>query len=252
MESIRRHLVKTADGSYTLYQPDMNEHYHSVNGALAESRHVYLQQGLQYYLGLKNVGEAGKVESVSVLEIGFGTGLNFLLTADYCSRHKTHLDYVGIEAFPLQKELMEKTGYADFTDKNMAGDFYARYAQALTEKISLNTHCNLEIVQTIWPDFNRQKQFDLVYFDAFASARQPEMWEDESIAKTASLLKPGGVFVTYAITGKLKRQLKALDFMVQKAPGAPGKREMLRAVKGFKSEVLSGKFGVKPMALFKL
>lgn len=235
MQDIERHLVQTADGSYTLYQPEMNEHYHSVNGALAESRHVFLQQGLQYYLGLKGVekvGSVGKVENISILEIGFGTGLNFLLTADYCMKQNLQLNYTGIEAFPLQNELMEKTGYADFIDKKLASDFYSVYKQALVEKVTVNDNVQLEIAQVVWPDFASQNQFDVVYFDAFASARQPEMWENESINKAASLIKPGGVFVTYAITGKLKRQLKALDFTVQKAPGAPGKREMLRAVKG--------------------
>ncbi|MBE7176743.1 MAG: tRNA (5-methylaminomethyl-2-thiouridine)(34)-methyltransferase MnmD [Mucilaginibacter polytrichastri] len=220
-----RHLVRTADGSYTLYQPDVGEHYHSVNGALAESRHVFLESGLQFFMGEKGS------PAVRILEVGFGTGLNFLLSWMYCAEKQIRLDYTGIEAFPLPLPLMKETGYEAYVGETSMNTFYAHYPEALLETVQPDDHTQLRIENTEWPVFTSEKGFDVVYFDAFASARQPEMWEDESIGKAASLLEPGGVFVTYAITGKMKRQFRALGFRVQKIPGAPGKREMLRAIK---------------------
>lgn len=219
-------VVETADGSYTLFHPTIKENYHSKNGALQESNHVFLNSGLRYYLADKELNE------VSVLEVGFGTGLNFLLTQDYCTAKEISLNYVGLEAFPLTFELIEQANYEKLVSPDTWASFKSNYPEALKKSVALNNYCRLHIAHTDAKDYQSALQFDVIYFDAFASSNQPEMWSKEFITHIISFLKPGGVFVTYAITGDLKRIMKSLGMAIEKAPGAAGKREMLRAVKG--------------------
>lgn len=218
-------IVTTADGSKTIYNPAVGENYHSKHGALQESQHVFLNSGLRYFLAGEELKEA------SVLEVGFGTGLNFLLTADFCSAQQIKLNYTGIEAYPLTQELLQQTGYDAYCSPALWQQFTGNYENALTGEAKLNEYCDLEIAHTKLLEFTSARQFDVIYFDAFAAIHQPEMWDETAITHTLQFLKPGGVFVTYAITGNLKRSIKALGLKVEKAPGAPGKREMLRAVK---------------------
>lgn len=217
-------FVTTADGSKTIYNTEVGENYHSRHGALQESRHVFLKSGLEYFLANANITEA------SVLEVGFGTGLNFLLSAEYCTNNQIHLEYCGIEAHPLSSEMIAQTGYDQYVSKPIWNDFFKLYPDSLNHAVNFNKYCKLQTACCKLADFKTDRKFDVIYFDAFASAHQPEMWTEEAIAHTISFLKSGGVFVTYAITGDLKRTLKTLGLNVEKAPGAPGKREMLRAV----------------------
>jgi tRNA U34 5-methylaminomethyl-2-thiouridine-forming methyltransferase MnmC len=215
-------IVTTADGSKTIFNPAVGENYHSKHGALQESKHVFLNAGLRYFLGQSGA------QSASVLEVGFGTGLNFLLTADYCVENKIELNYVGIEAYPLTDELISNTGYDEYASPAGWQQMLDNYQTALTQPVDLNAHCRLHIAHTRLLDFTSTQKFDVIYFDAFAAIHQPEMWDEKAISHTIKFLKPGGVFVTYAITGNLKRMLKGLGLTIQKIPGAPGKREMLR------------------------
>lgn len=223
-------LLQTADGSNTIYNSEIGENYHSKHGALQESRHVFLQSGLQHFLSVKEA-LGNPIQEVKILEVGLGTGLNFLLSADYCTRQQIKLDYVGIEAFPLDTDLIKQTGYEQYVNQDLWTSFQGMYPSAINHKVKINAFCELELAHTRLLNFESPQLFDVIYFDAFAAIHQPEMWSEEAIAHTVSFLKTGGVFVTYAITGNLKRQLKSLDFKVEKAPGAPGKREMLRATK---------------------
>ncbi len=218
-------VVKTADGSNTLFNAEVGEHYHSKHGALQESRHVFLESGLKFFL------EKEKKKEVSVLEVGFGTGLNFLITAQYCTGNQILLNYTGIEAHPLKQVLLSETGYGAFVPAELWDSFNALYPVALSGTVSLNSFCKFEVDACKLTDFVSLQQYDVLYFDAFAAVHQPEMWTAEALEKCTRYLKPGGVFVTYAITGNLKRAMKSLNFSIEKAPGAPGKREMLRAVK---------------------
>jgi tRNA U34 5-methylaminomethyl-2-thiouridine-forming methyltransferase MnmC len=217
--------VITGDGSRTLFNPAIGEHYHSKHGAFNESKHVFLQSGLVHYLQINSSRQ------VSILEVGFGTGLNFLLTADYCTQNHINLDYLGIEAFPLDRALVSETGYQNYLNNELWERFLAVYPNALNQRVELNANCRLSIDQSKLADFITQDQFDIIYFDAFAAIHQPEMWTTEALERVCRYLKPGGVFLTYAITGNLKRSMKSLGFSIEKAPGAPGKREMLRATK---------------------
>ncbi len=162
--------------------------------------------------------------------MGFGTGLNFLLSADYCTENQIKLNYTGIEAYPLTDEMIGHTGYEKYVSSATWRSFLSHYSDALKGPVQINS-CQLQIAHCQLMDFSSKAQCDVIYFDAFAAIHQPEMWNEEAIAHTVQFLKAGGVFVTYAITGNLKRMLKSLGFKVEKAPGAPGKREMLRAVK---------------------
>ena len=216
-------ITPTADGSNTLYNEAIGEHYHSKHGALQESKHVFIDAGLKF--------ATVKKSEISVLEVGFGTGLNFILSLDYCTNNNIKLNYTSLEAFPLTKEVIEQTDYNKYVSVKIWDDFINHYDQALKSNQIVSEFCELEIPHIKLSEFTTDKKFDLIYYDAFSVQHQPEMWSDEIIAHVCAFLKAGGIFVTYAITGKLKRALKANGCTIEKLPGAPGKREMLRGCK---------------------
>ncbi|MBM3402500.1 MAG: tRNA (5-methylaminomethyl-2-thiouridine)(34)-methyltransferase MnmD [Bacteroidetes bacterium] len=218
-------FVLTSDGSRTLFNEEVGEHYHSKNGAVQESIHVFLNTGLRYFI------ENTRFQEISILELGFGTGLNFLISAEYCLKNKIALDYTGIEAYPLREEMIVDTGYESYVSENLWNSFISQYTQGQKTSVSIEESCLLKIVPNKLLEFNSQRLFDVIYFDAFAAIHQPEMWNQESLKHISKYLKTGGVFVTYAITGDLKRTMKGLGFTIEKVPGAAGKREMLRAIK---------------------
>lgn len=220
-------FVITGDGSKTIYNAAIGEHYHSKHGAVQESKHVFLKAGFQYFLENNRHIPNG----TSILEIGFGTGLNFLLTADYCAQKELSLHYTGIEAYPLPYAVIKETGYQQEVLPSIWNSFLRTYESALFQEENLTDTISYEIAHQAVLDFTGTAVYDLIYFDAFAAIRQPEMWNEQTLSHVARFLKRGGIFVTYAITGNLKRTMKSLGFSIEKAPGAPGKREMLRAIK---------------------
>ena len=218
-------FANTADGSKTIYNASLREHYHSIHGALQESRHVFLESGLNYFLKQSPQG------SVSIFEAGFGTGLNFLLSAVHCHQSKISLRYTGIEAYPLPAGLICQTEYHQYINREIWEFFITGYAKAFRQEIAFRPFIRLEIIEQKLAEFNSNRLFDILYFDAFAAAKQPEMWTLASLDHISSFLRPGGIFVTYAMNGNLRRNMQALGFRVEKVPGAPGKREMLRAIR---------------------
>lgn len=219
-------ITLTADGSNTLYNETIGEHYHSKHGALQESKHVFIEAGLQHAIS------SFPDQPVNILEVGFGTGLNFLLSAAYSQENQVELNYTALEAFPLSIEELESTGYNAYVPDTIWQGTVNNYGKALQQTVQVAPGQQLRIVHTYLHRYETGQQFDLIYYDAFSVQHQPEMWSDEIIAHVCKFLKPGGIFVTYAITGKLKRALKSVGFTIEKLPGAPGKREMLRATKG--------------------
>jgi len=217
-------IVTTSDGSHTIFNASVGEHYHSRHGALQESRHVFLNAGLMHYL-------SEGADHAAILELGFGTGLNFLLSAEYALEKKIKLEYTGIEAFPLSHALISSTAYQQYVPEDLWSGFISNYPAALEKETELNPYCRLEIAPVPLLEFESGKTFNIIYFDAFAAVHQPEMWSEESLAHICRYLRRGGIFVTYAITGNLKRTMSSLGFSIEKIPGAAGKREMLRAVK---------------------
>lgn len=218
-------LTPTADGSNTLFNEEIGEHYHSAHGALQESKHVFINAGLKH--GLEKFGTS----EINILEVGFGTGLNFLLSYAHCENANKRLNYHSIEAFPLPKETIVSTGYNQYVPQLIWNNFLEKYETAIDKGVELSPNCRLEISHTTLQNFSTEQRFDILYYDAFSVRHQPELWTNEIIAYACSFLKTGGIFVTYAITGNLKRAVKSCGFEIEKLPGAPGKREMLRAHK---------------------
>jgi tRNA U34 5-methylaminomethyl-2-thiouridine-forming methyltransferase MnmC len=218
-------FILTADGSKTLFHPQIGEHYHSIHGAVQESRHVFLESGLDWWL------KEHAFSSVSVLEVGFGTGLNFLLSAHYCMDRQVHLFYTGIEAHPLTQDQVGKTDYESYAGAELWKQFNRKYKKALRQPVFLSPTIQLEIIPQQVLDFETDKHFDLLYYDAFSATHQPEMWTEETLGHVCRYLHPGGLFVTYAVNRELKRNLDSLGFRLEKARGSAGKREMLRATR---------------------
>ena len=218
-------IIQTADGSNTLFNETIGENYHSKHGALQESLHVFVGAGL------KKAMEIANGQALSVLEIGFGTGLNYLLSLNHCVKAEQPMSYTGIEAFPISPAELQSTEYGSYVPAQLWNSLIEHYEQVIGHQVTLFENQQLEIAHTTLADFERSQPFDLIYYDAFSVQHQPEMWTDEVIAHTCSFLKTGGIFVTYAITGNLKRALKKAGMTIEKLPGAPGKREMLRATK---------------------
>ncbi|MDX2250069.1 MAG: tRNA (5-methylaminomethyl-2-thiouridine)(34)-methyltransferase MnmD [Bacteroidia bacterium] len=211
------HII-TKDGSSTLYSPGFDEHYHSVHGAIQESMHVFIRSGLDL---LKDR------EEIKLLEMGFGTGLNVLLT--YFCAGNLRIDYTTLEAYPLSEEQICSLNYPEATGFAGAKEVFQKVHEAPWDcKAVIRETFNLEKVHTRIEDYQTEKKFDLVYYDAFAPTSQPELWEDAMLAKIYEWVRPGGIFVTYSAKSSVRRGLIAAGFVVEKIPGPPGKREMLR------------------------
>lgn len=215
-------LIQTNDGSFTLWRKDIDETYHSRHGAIQESLHVFIKEGLQYYI------QNNPKDAISILEVGFGTGLNAYLTALEGESHT--IDYTGLEPLPVSNELINKLCEQDELILNKELYQLLHEAEWETQK-EITPSFFLNKVKQELQGYNSQKPFDLIYFDAFGFRAQEEMWTLEILQKIASLCTKGSVFVTYACKGTLKRGLKEVGFDIYKIPGPPGKREMIRAIK---------------------
>ncbi len=216
--------ILTEDGSITYYNSLVDEHYHSIHGALQESKHVFLENGLIDYLSKNNCSE------ISILEVGFGTGLNFLLSADFAISQNLKLNYTGIESNPLSKEQLLQTNYNQFLKSaNLFESFLLNYSNTLNKNYFLFPSIKLNIEHLELLKFSSIQEYDIIYYDAFANTKQSSMWTEESITHACKFLKDKGIFVTYSVTGQLKRILKGLGFQIERPKGAAGKREMMRA-----------------------
>jgi tRNA U34 5-methylaminomethyl-2-thiouridine-forming methyltransferase MnmC len=220
---MKRELRETADGSMTIYLPEMDEHYHSYHGALQEAIHVFIENGIQRF---------PKKDTISVFELGLGTGLNALLTALWATENIQKVNYFGLEAFPVDVEMNLKMNYQDLISNDLTTDYFTKIVEAEWEKnIVISDKFQIQKVEETIQNLSINNQFDIVFFDAFGPRAQEEMWEFSVIEKTIQLLNSGGLFVTYCAKGQLKRDLKAIGLKVEALPGPPGKREMTIAWK---------------------
>lgn len=213
----------TGDGSQTIFVRDLNEHYHSTFGAINESLHIFIDAGLNFISSSSN--------KIKILEIGFGTGLNALLTLIEAEKNKLFIDYSSIELFPLEEEIYSKLNYSDHIKYQDIKEVFLKLHECNWErKVDLSNYFSLRKINTSLQDYIPEIQyFDLIFFDAFGPDVQPEMWTFEVFKKMASCMKKGGVLVTYSTKGMVKRNLKEAGFSIEKLPGPIGKREILRA-----------------------
>jgi tRNA U34 5-methylaminomethyl-2-thiouridine-forming methyltransferase MnmC len=218
-------IVLTGDGSHTLFIPELNEHYHSTFGALTESLHVFIRNGLDLFSGSREI---------SVFETGFGTGLNALLTALGAARMGIRVQYITLEKYPVDPLMVTQLNYPLLlkeTENDAERIFSAIHAADWEKMTEINPFFQLKKMNGDMSRYIPDTTFDLVYFDAFAPEKQPEMWSAEIMHRLAEAMKPGGIFTTYCVKGTVKRILRDCGLTVEKLPGPPGKREILRARK---------------------
>ena len=219
---MKREIIITDDGSTTIRIPEWDENYHSTHGAIQEAKHVFIKNGLDLFQ---------KQDSISILEIGFGTGLNAFITF-LETVNKEKVNYVGVEAYPISTE--------EIAQMNYVAELQATQYQAVFDKMH---SCDWESQQNItenfiltkrkqfFQDIEDKEQYDLIYFDAFGFPLQPELWSEAIFKKMYEALLPKGTLVTYACRSSIKNAMLSVGFSIEKLPGAPGKREMLRATK---------------------
>ena len=219
---MKREIIITDDGSTTIRIPDWDENYHSTHGAIQEAKHVFIKNGLNLFQ---------KQDSISILEIGFGTGLKAFMTF-LETLTKDKVNYLGIEAYPISEEEiaqmnyvseLQATQYQEIFDKMHTSDWESK--QIITDNFILTKR------KQFFQDIDDKEQYDLIYFDAFGFPLQPELWSEAIFKKMYDALLPKGTLVTYACRSSIKNAMLSVGFSIEKLPGAPGKREMLRATK---------------------
>jgi tRNA U34 5-methylaminomethyl-2-thiouridine-forming methyltransferase MnmC len=214
-------LVRTSDGSHTIYVPEMNEHYHSIHGAVQESEHIFIEAGY----------DNSKADPLYIFEAGFGTGLNALLTAVRSIKDKREVFYTSIEKYPVGNYLINSLNHYEYAGSNGKKIFRLIHSSSWGGMHLICNKFNLCKVEEDLADFIPAFPIDLVYFDAFGPDKQPSMWTREIFGRIASAMRSGGILVTYSAKGEVKRNLRSVGFDVKLIPGPPGKREMISAKK---------------------
>jgi len=220
-------IIETKDGSHSLLNETLNETYHSTHGAIQESLHIFIQNGIAFFVN-KNNGE-----DVTIFEVGFGTGLNALLALKFATENKIKINYHSIETFPIDATVVCQLNYPDLISFPDSKDWFQKiHSGAWGESAAINAFFSIKKTkQSIHEIKLPVETFEIIFFDAFAPAKQPDMWEFPVLEKVTQALKPSGVLVTYCAKGQLKRDLKSLGLEVETLPGPPGKREMVRGLK---------------------
>ena len=219
---LKREIIQTSDGSTTIHLPDWNESYHSKHGAIQEAYHVFIQNGFSLY----------KDKPVSILEIGFGTGLNAFITFIESQKFNQQINYVGVEAYPISAaEVLSMNYVNELQSERYSEVFKEMHKCQWNEKVPVSENFTLTKRKQFFGEIDDKEQFDLIYFDAFGYRVQPELWSTEIFRKMYDALKPNSTLVTYAARGVVKRSMIEVGFTVEKLAGPPGKREMFRATK---------------------
>lgn len=220
--SLKKEIILTRDGSSSIFLPELNETYHSTFGAIQEAKHVFIKNGLSLL----------NDKSVSILEIGFGTGLNAFITFLEAKKSNQTINYVGVEAFPVELEIIENLNYVSELEANEYQTVFNEMHQSAWEvENKITTNFNLTKRKQKFEDISDLDKYNLIYFDAFGFDVQPELWSEDIFQKMHNALLPEGILVTYACRTIIKNAMKNAGFTVKKLQGAPGKREMLFATK---------------------
>lgn len=224
---MERKIITTGDGSKTIQLTEWDEQYHSKHGAIQEAYHVFIKHGLHYY----NANHK-KLETISILEIGFGTGLNAFITLLEAEKLNTSINYVGVEAYPVGLNEVQELNYPQqLLAEARSKTFNKIHEVSWEDKHTITTNFSLTKQQKLFKDISEINVFDLIYFDAFGARVQPELWTESIFNIMFNALKLYGVLVTYSAKGSVRRAMQAVGFNVERLPGPPGKREMLRATK---------------------
>ncbi|UMB53439.1 tRNA (5-methylaminomethyl-2-thiouridine)(34)-methyltransferase MnmD [Lutibacter sp. A64] len=219
---MKREIIITSDGSSTIHLPEWNEQYHSKHGAIQEAKHVFIKSGLSLFTDKK----------ISILEIGFGTGLNSFITFLEAPKFNLNINYVGVEAYPVAAEEIEKLNYvSELIAIDSKHIFNQMHKQEWEFKNELTHNFSLTKRKQFFNEIKDINTFDLIYFDAFGARVQPELWTETIFKTMFNALKNGGILVTYSAKGSVRRAMQSVGFIVERLPGPPGKREMLRALK---------------------
>lgn len=224
---MKRKIVTTSDGSKTIQIEDWNEQYHSIHGAINEANHVFIDKGLFFFCSENKT----LTNKISILEIGFGTGLNAFLTLIEAEKLNLHIDYVGIEAYPISLKELKALNYVSLISKLHQKEFLELHQSHWGETVLILASFQFKKEQKLFQELSYQNEFDIIYFDAFGARVQPELWTELQFKIMYNALKVNGVLVTYSAKGSVRRAMQSLGFNVEKLPGPPGKREMLRATK---------------------
>ena len=218
-----RQVIPTADGSKTLFLPEIDEQYHSVNGAMTESEYVFLEKGYKFHTSRKP----------KVFEVGFGTGLNALLTALQAEKSQRKTTFYSIEKYPLENNLIRELNYGMLISVEAQNLFEKIHSCAWNEKVEISPFFSLQKIHAdiLVSPLNEIGKCDIFYYDAFGPDKQPEMWTPEIFKKIYNLGAPECVLVTYSAKGEVRRQLTAAGFQMERLPGPPGKKQMMRGIK---------------------
>lgn len=219
---MKTEIQTTADGSQTLFVAELNEHYHSVKGALTESQHIFIYNGLNKH----------EAKDIRVLEVGFGTGLNAILTLQEAEQQHRHVHYTSLEKYPIPMHLAEQLDYPNLVNPEYADLFLQLHRTDWNHWADVTPYFHLRKVETDFTTLQFKEKYDVIYFDAFAPEKQEEMWSEEIFRRMYDCLAPKGILVTYCAKGIVRRTLQSVGFHIERLPGPPnGKREILRATK---------------------
>jgi len=214
-------IITTGDGSHTIHVPELNEHYHSVHGAVQESTYIFINSGFEFC----------QSDPVNIFEAGFGTGLNTLLTAVKCRNGSRIVNYTTIEKYPLDMNIINSLNYNLYSGEHGSELFNSIHSSPWNESVNICQNFNLKKIKGDLITDTISGSFDLIYFDAFGPDKQPGMWTTGVFERIAAITNKEGIFVTYSAKGEVKRNLRACGFEVTLLPGPPGKREIIRAIK---------------------
>ena len=228
---MKRKIITTSDGSKTIQIEDWNEQYHSIHGAIQEANHVFLKHGLLFFYESCHPELVSESHPINILEIGFGTGLNAFLTLIEAEKLKQQINYFGVEAYPVETEEINQLNYVELISKDYKAAFEKMHAITWEENHQITTNFQLEKQQKFFKEITANNVFDIIYFDAFGARVQPDLWTEEIFAIMFKAIKENGVLVTYSAKGSVRRAMQTVGFTVERLPGPPGKREMLRARK---------------------
>lgn len=227
---MQREIVITADGSSTIHLPEWDEQYHSKHGAIQEAYHVFIKHGLHHFCN--SVIQNNLHSNISILEIGFGTGLNAFITLLEAEKLKMAIEYFGVEGYPVSMQEINQLNYSKQLNSEKDNSIFKKLHEISWEELhKITTHFSLIKQNRFFSEINEKDCYNIIYFDAFGARVQPELWTEKMFQKMFEALKIGGVLVTYSAKGSVRRAMETVGFKVERLPGPPGKREMLRAFK---------------------